>query len=45
MQPASRGRIAFANMFFINGGYGAANGRDGAHVLRGRATCRRRRSK
>jgi len=24
---------AFANMFFVNGGYGAASGRDGAHVL------------
>ena len=24
---------AFASMFFINGGYGAAAGRDGAHVL------------
>ncbi|MBM3357590.1 MAG: hydantoinase B/oxoprolinase family protein [Betaproteobacteria bacterium] len=24
---------AFANMFFSNGGYGAARGRDGAHVL------------
>jgi N-methylhydantoinase B len=24
---------AFANMFFVNGGYGAGSGRDGAHVL------------
>jgi N-methylhydantoinase B len=24
---------AFASMFFVNGGYGAASGRDGAHVL------------
>lgn len=24
---------AFANMFFVNGGYGAASGRDGPHVL------------
>src|SRR5262245_6103821 len=24
---------AFANMFFVNGGYGAASGKDGVHVL------------
>ncbi|HUP94859.1 MAG TPA: hydantoinase B/oxoprolinase family protein [Burkholderiales bacterium] len=33
MSGHRRDGSAFANMFFTNGGYGAARGRDGAHVL------------